>query len=202
VLDASRGDIRSHEGHLSHEGNRASAQVATMRTDLVGMRDRAILLIGFSGTFRRSELVALDVADVEVGEDGITVTLRRSKTDQEGAGRKVGIPGSTSAETCPARALRGWRDAASITEGPLFRSVNRHGRVAAVSRTSPSRIAVKASRSACGSRRESVRGSLAPRRPGDVCCDRGPLRSLDHEHDRASVGCDGSAVRARREPVS
>jgi integrase len=111
VLDAPRGDIRSHEGHPSHEGNRASAQVATMRTDLVGLRDRALLLIGFSGAFRRSELVALDVADVEVGEDGITVTLRRSKTEQEDAGRKVGIPGSRRAETCPARALRAWREA-------------------------------------------------------------------------------------------
>jgi site-specific recombinase XerC len=61
--------------------------LATMRTDLVGLRDRALLLIGFSGAFRRSELVALDVADVEAGEDGITVTLRRSKADQEGAAR-------------------------------------------------------------------------------------------------------------------
>jgi site-specific recombinase XerC len=91
-----------------------------MRTDLVGLRDRALLLIGFSGAFRRSELVALDVADVEVGEDGITVTLRRSKPDQEGPGRKVGIPGSTSAETCPARALRAWREATSITKARSF----------------------------------------------------------------------------------
>ena len=61
--------------------------LATMRTDLVGLRDRALLLIGFSAAFRRSELVALDVADVEVSEDGLTMTLRRSKTDPEGAGR-------------------------------------------------------------------------------------------------------------------
>jgi site-specific recombinase XerD len=103
--------------------------LATMRTDLVGLRDRALLLIGFSGAFRRSELVALDVADVEVGEDGITVALRRSKTDQEGAGRKVGIPRGSSPETCPVRALRAWMDAAKVAEGPLFRSVNRHGQV-------------------------------------------------------------------------
>ena len=55
--------------------------LTTMPTDLVGLRDRALLLVGFSGAFRRSELVALDVADVEVGEDGLTVTLRRSKND-------------------------------------------------------------------------------------------------------------------------
>jgi len=53
--------------------------LATMRADLVGLRDRALLLVGFSGAFRRSELVALDVSDVQISEDGITVTLRRSK---------------------------------------------------------------------------------------------------------------------------
>jgi len=94
--------------------------LATMRTDTVGLRDRALLLIGFSGAFRRSELVALDVADVEVGEDGITVTLRRSKTDQEGAGRKVGNPRGSNADTCSARALQAWLIAAGITEGRCF----------------------------------------------------------------------------------
>jgi site-specific recombinase XerC len=58
----------------------------------VGIRDRALLLLGFSGAFRRSELVATDVADVQVTREGLVVTVRRSKTDQEGAGEKVGIP--------------------------------------------------------------------------------------------------------------
>jgi integrase len=103
--------------------------LATMRTDLLGLRDRALLLVGFSGAFRRSELVALDVSDVQISEDGLTVTLRRSKTDQEGTGRKIGIPRGSSAETCPLRALQAWLAAANIAEGPLFRSVNRHGRI-------------------------------------------------------------------------
>jgi site-specific recombinase XerD len=103
--------------------------VATMRTDMVGLRDRALLLVGFAGAFRRSELVALEVEDVEVGEDGLTVTVRRSKTDQEGASRKIGIPRGSTPETCPMRALRAWLDAANISEGPLFRSVNRHRQV-------------------------------------------------------------------------
>lgn len=55
--------------------------------------------------------------------------LRRSKTDQEGAGRKIGIPRGSSKETCPVRALQAWLAAASITEGALFRSVNRHDHV-------------------------------------------------------------------------
>jgi integrase len=111
-----------------------------MRNDLVGLRDRALLLVGFAGAFRRSELVALDVSDVEVGEDGLTVTLRRSKTDQEGAGRKVGIPRGSTPETCPVRALRAWLETAAITESALFRSVNRHGRVG--SRLSDKHVAI------------------------------------------------------------
>jgi len=103
--------------------------LGAMRSDLVGLRGRALLLVGFAGAFRRSELVALDVADVQAGEDGLTVTLRRSKTDQEGAGRKIGIPRGQSPETCPVRALQAWLTAASITEGALFLSVNRHGQV-------------------------------------------------------------------------
>jgi site-specific recombinase XerC len=59
---------------------------------LIGLRDRALVLLGFAGAFRRSELVALDAADCAFSRDGLTVMLRRSKTDQEGQGRKVGIP--------------------------------------------------------------------------------------------------------------
>src|SRR5690606_20779575 len=96
---------------------------------LVGLRDRALLLVGFAGAFRRSELVALTVADVAHSEEGLTVTLRRSKTDQEGKGRKVAIPYSGTPDACPVRALRSWLTAAAISEGPLFRSVSRHGQV-------------------------------------------------------------------------
>src|ERR1019366_9358662 len=58
----------------------------------IGIRDRALILLGFAGAFRRSELVELDVDDCVFGKDGLTVTLRRSKVDQEGVGRKIGIP--------------------------------------------------------------------------------------------------------------
>jgi integrase len=90
----------------------------------LGIRDRALLLIGFCGAFRRSELVALDLADIEWGPDGLAITIRRSKTDQEGQGRKVGIPYGGKSETCPVRALVAWIECASIEDGPLFRSVN------------------------------------------------------------------------------
>jgi integrase len=107
------------------------AMVATLDgRRLIGVRDRALLLVGFAGAFRRSELVALDVADVADGPDGLTVTLRRSKTDQEGAGRKVGIPYGSHPATCPVRAYRAWLEASGIAEGPVFRPVDRHGRMA------------------------------------------------------------------------
>jgi integrase len=99
------------------------AMVKSRPETLHGLRDRALLLLGFSGAFRRSELVSLDVDDVVWGEDGLTVNLRRSKTDQEGEGRKVGIPFGSTPESCPVRSLRGWLKAAGITEGPLFRPV-------------------------------------------------------------------------------
>ena len=75
-------------------------------TDPAGCRDRALLLLGFAGALRRSELVGLDVADITEGADGLTVRLRRSKTDQEGAGRTVGIPYGSNPVTCPVRAWR------------------------------------------------------------------------------------------------
>ena len=66
---------------------------------LLGLRDQALLLVGFAGGFRRSELVALNVGDLKFTDEGNAVTLRRSKTDQEGASRKLGIPYRSNAKT-------------------------------------------------------------------------------------------------------
>ena len=105
------------------------AMTATLPDGLRGVRDRAMLLVGFAGAFRRSELVGLDVADLAFDAEGLTVTLRRSKTDQEGAGRKVGVPYGSDPATCPVRALRAWLEATGIEVGALFVGVNRHGRL-------------------------------------------------------------------------
>jgi site-specific recombinase XerC len=103
------------------------AMVTLGRVDMKGIRDRALLLLGFAGAFRRSELVALDIADLEFCEGGLRVTIRRSKTDQEGVGATIAIvPGAIA---CPVKAVGAWLNAAGITEGPVFRPVARGGRV-------------------------------------------------------------------------
>jgi hypothetical protein len=96
---------------------------------LAGKRDAALLLLGFAGAFRRSELAALDVEDLEETRQGLLITLRRSKTDQEGKGRIIAIPFGRHPESCPVRAVRNWREIAAVHSGPLLRSVDRHGNV-------------------------------------------------------------------------
>jgi site-specific recombinase XerD len=106
------------------------ALVEPMRKDDPGdMRDRALLCLGFASGCRRSELVGLDVGDISFGDDGLEITIRRSKTNQEGLGRKVGIPFGGRPRTCPVRAVRDWVDFSLITDGPLFRPVNRFGKI-------------------------------------------------------------------------
>ena len=90
-------------------------------------RDRAILCLGFSGAFRRSELVALNVEDLAFGQDGLRIIIRRSKTDQEGAGRELLVPHGSRIR--PVEAVREWLDAAGIESGPVFRSISKSGRV-------------------------------------------------------------------------
>jgi integrase len=89
-------------------------------------RDRALLLLGFAAALRRSELAALDVADLEFTDDGLVLTIRRSKTDQEQIGRQIGVPFGRHAETCPVTAVRDWLERAKIGEGPVFRGISRH----------------------------------------------------------------------------
>jgi len=104
------------------------SMVALAPDSLTGLRDRALLLLGFGGAFRRSELVALDVADIEETSEGLRVTIRRGKTDQEGEGATIAI--SRGDRACPVKALRAWLDAAGIETGPVFRSINKAGAVA------------------------------------------------------------------------
>ncbi len=91
-----------------------------------GIRDRALILLGFAAALRRSELVALDVQDLEFVKEGLIVRLPRSKTDQEGEGRKIAVPyGRTSA--CPVKAVEDWLTHAQIAMGAIFPSVSKGG---------------------------------------------------------------------------
>jgi integrase len=95
-------------------------------------RDRALLLIGFAGALRRSELAGMRVKDVSEHRKGITIRLPRSKTDQEGKGREVDILWGVHHRTCPVLALKEWLETAGIEEdkeGFVFRSVDQTGKV-------------------------------------------------------------------------
>jgi site-specific recombinase XerD len=93
-------------------------------------RDRALVLFLLASGARRSELVGLTVADLDWSDPrGVVVTITRSKTDQTGEGREVSISRGTHGDTCPVRALIGYLEAAGISSGPVFRSVDKHGNV-------------------------------------------------------------------------
>lgn len=104
--------------------------LAACPKNLLGLRDRALILIGFAGAFRRSELCAITVSDLCFSASGLVISVPRSKADQEQAGDKVAIPFGEHDDTCPIKALRQWLKAANVKEGAVFRGVDRHGRVA------------------------------------------------------------------------
>ena len=105
------------------------AVLSQMGKRRIDIRDKALLLIGFAGAFRRSELVGLDREDVEYVRQGIVIRLRRSKTDQLSSGRKIAIPFGRT-RWCPVQHLNDWLAHSDIEEGPLFRSIDRHGHIA------------------------------------------------------------------------
>lgn len=105
------------------------AMVASLPASRHGLQERALLLLGFAGAFRRSELVSLNVEDIQFTRAGLVIHLRRSKTDQEGEGRQIGIPNGASTASCPVRSLKRWMQATGITSGALFRPVDNADRV-------------------------------------------------------------------------
>lgn len=104
-------------------------------------RDKALLLVGFSGAFRRSELVALRYEDITRFEGGLELLIRKSKTDQEGAGRTVFIPHARGSR-CPVKALTNWLSMAGIVSGSLFRAINRHDQVVGDKALTPQSVAL------------------------------------------------------------
>lgn len=114
---------------------------------LKAARDRALLLIGFAGALRRSELVAIQCEDVTRFEAGVEILLKRSKTDQEGVGRTVWIPHAKDSERCPVAALDQWLELSGIDRGPVFRWVSRHGHLVGEKGLTPQSVALVVKRS-------------------------------------------------------
>lgn len=95
---------------------------------LKGKRDKALLLIGFAGAFRRSELVRIQVEDLNFVTEGVVIRLVRSKTDQEGIGHDVAIP-YIKGKYCAVKALKQWLRISAITQGAVFRGITRYGKL-------------------------------------------------------------------------
>jgi site-specific recombinase XerD len=97
--------------------------------DIKKIRDKCILLIGFSGGFRRNEIVSLDKDDLEFVFEGVKITVRRSKTDQFGEGLTKGLPYFENKFYCPVVTLQKWLNISRITKGPLFRKISKGSRL-------------------------------------------------------------------------
>ena len=176
------------------------AMLAHCPPTLAGRRDRAILLVGFCGAFRRSDLVNLDIEDLAKADEGLVLMVRKGKTDQKREGRKIGIPYGKDPLTCPVRALCEWIAEARITSGPLFRAVTKFGRPrprASVIASSP-----RSSKSTASKLGNEFRSSQATRFGPALPL---PRRSLELPNDlfrsrrgtRVSTSFEGTSERQR-----
>jgi len=129
---------RTLEGILRKKGKRQDQKAPLMAKDLRrickrmkkdvrGQRDKALLLLGIAGGFRRSEIAGLQFEDVAFSDDGMTVLLGSSKTDQFARGEVKSIDPGRYKSTCPVRAVKAWISASGIVDGGLFRGVHRSG---------------------------------------------------------------------------
>ena len=133
VVSTWQGIKRTHGTHREGKAPTLAADVRrmveTLTTGAKSTRDKALLLLGFAGAFRRSELVALDVADLLFVREGLEVTIKRSKTDQEGQGTIKAIAYAPEAAVCPVRAVLDWLNTSQRKTGALFVDVNKAGRI-------------------------------------------------------------------------
>jgi site-specific recombinase XerD len=89
--------------------------------DIKKFRDKSIILVGFAGGFRRTELISIDQEDLEFVPEGLKISIRRSKTDQFGEGTIKGLPYFANENYCPVVNLKRWLDISKISSGPVFR---------------------------------------------------------------------------------
>lgn len=103
--------------------------VGAFGSDLMGVRNRAILTLGWMAALRRSEVVALDVGDLRFVEQGLVIVLRKSKTDQEGRGLEKGIPYNSDMAVCAVESVRTWLAASGVRQKAVFRALTSTGTV-------------------------------------------------------------------------
>ena len=99
------------------------------REEIKKLRDRSIILIGFSGGFRRNEIVSLDYDDLDFVPEGLKINIKRSKTDQFGEGSKKALPYFDNSQYCPVVSLKNWIDMTKINSGSLFRRFSKGSRL-------------------------------------------------------------------------
>ena len=92
---------------------------------IIKLRDKSIILIGFGGGFRRTEVVSIDHEDLEFVTEGVKITIKRSKTDQFGEGMMKGLPYSNNEKYCPVLNLKKWLEISKIKSGPIFRRLSK-----------------------------------------------------------------------------
>ncbi len=133
IRDVLRGIGRTHGSPPKRAQALATEEVqrlvVTCNDSLVGLRDRALLLVAFAGALRRSELCGIEVGHITWKPRSLELLIPSSKTDAEGDGARIGIPRGKIEATCPVRALRAWLDATGIEHGPVFRAVTRHSTI-------------------------------------------------------------------------
>ena len=100
--------------------------------DIKKFRDRSIILMGFSGGFRRNEIVSLDHDDLDFVSEGLKINLKRSKTDQFGEGSVKGLPYFDNTQYCPVLSLKNWIEVSNISSGPLFRRFSKGSKLSEI----------------------------------------------------------------------
>jgi site-specific recombinase XerD len=178
--------VKALPSSIKSEGGKASL--------LLVARDRALLLIGFAGGFRRSELTSLSIGDLRFSSRGLTITIRRSKTDQEGLGRQLAIAPQPDPDVCPVRALKAWlkalgegRQSEEESEGrPVFSAINRHGHISSTG-LSPYAVALIVKRAAAAAGLDetkyaghSLRSGFATSASEAGASDRSIMRTTGH----------------------
>lgn len=133
--------------------------IAALPRDNKGARDKSLILLGFAGGFRRSELVGIDVEDLSISDEGLTIRIRKSKTDQTRRGRTVAVTFGANIDLCPIRALQDWLALSNTSGGPIFRSVDQWGYISPTRLTDQSvRLVLKESLHRAGIKEKGFSG--------------------------------------------